>query len=238
MTGGAYHRRIELSADATTVTADLEDDFHHFRVVLRHDGRRVVAVSGEALRFPWSACGQAPDELAALSGAPLSRRSTAIGEHLVARHNCTHLFDLAGLALAHAAAGRATRRYDVRVPDRIEGRTHPTLQRDGRTLLAWDVEHFTVLGPPPFGGRSLRAGFLAWAEEALGTDTAEAAIVLRRACMIAYGRDTDLDRLDHAGQLLPLMSGTCFTFQPDRAPTATRMKGSTRPGLGIEPRQA
>ena len=52
--------------------------------------------------------------------------------------------------------------------------------------------------------------------------------MLRRACHIAHGRMQDLDVYDDAGPLLPIMSGACFTFQPERAPVALRMKGTIR----------
>ena len=51
---GSYRRRIRITStpaaprthgvpQTSTVTAELEDDFHHFRVTVAHDGRRVTA---------------------------------------------------------------------------------------------------------------------------------------------------------------------------------------------------
>ena len=58
--------------------------------------------------------------LHALEGMPLSDRCLAVGDWAPPRLNCTHMFDLAGLAVAHAArhvAGGAERRqYDVEIP--------------------------------------------------------------------------------------------------------------------------
>src|SRR5690606_20541627 len=51
---GAYRRSLLIvTREPGVVVADLEDDFHRFRVVLEHDGARVTAVSGEGLRTPW-----------------------------------------------------------------------------------------------------------------------------------------------------------------------------------------
>ena len=227
---GSYRRRIRMTAspDHAAVTAELEDDFHHFRVTVAHDGARVTGVVGAGVRFPWSTCPFAAERLEPLVGMPLSTRSTAVGDVVSARDNCTHMFDLAGLAVAHATRGGDRRQYDVAVSDPIDHRRQATLDRDGEALLAWVVDDHTILEPSPFGGQALRGGFLAWAEAALDPDTAEAAIVLRRACHIAHGRIQDLDVYDDASPLLPIMSGACFTFQPERAPGARRMKGTIR----------
>jgi hypothetical protein len=226
---GAYRRRILITSSANEATAELEDDFHHFRVVVGHDGTHVTGVRGESLRFPWSTCPAAASQLQPLTGMVLRARSTAVGDVIAARDNCTHMFDLAGLAVAQAARGtHLPRQYDVLVPDPVDGRRRVGVSRDGVTRLTWLVDRDTILDPEPFAGRALRGSFLAWAESALDDDTAEAAIVLRRACHIAFGRLQDLDVYADAGPLLPIMSGACFTFQPERAPTARRMLGTAR----------
>ena len=106
-----YHRKIRLAADGCRITGDLVDDPHHFRVHLEHDGQRVTALQSEAIRYPWTPCPEAARPLQELVGIPLSPRCTAVGEHSRADSQCTHLFDLAGLAVAHAAAGRKLRLY-------------------------------------------------------------------------------------------------------------------------------
>jgi hypothetical protein len=226
---GAFRRRIRIASSSGEATAELEDDFHHFRVTVEHDGSRVTDVRGESVRFPWSTCPMAAAQLVPLTGMPLSDRSTAVGDVISARDNCTHMFDLAGLAVAQAARPEHDpRQYDVVVPDAVDGRRRVTLERDGVQQLAWLVDRDTILEPEPFTGQALRGGFLAWAEATLAADTAEAAIVLRRACHIAFGRLQDLDVYADASPLLPIMSGACYTFQPERAPGAMRMKGTIR----------
>jgi hypothetical protein len=225
--GSGYRRRIRLVGSDGRVVGDLEDDFHHFRVTLDHDGERVTAIKGEGVRFPWTTCPLAADSLLPIVGMPLSSRSTAVGDVTAARDNCTHMFDLAGLAVAHAGRGPITRQYDVFAPDPPPARA-ASLDRDGERVLAWDVDTERIVGPPPFAGVPLRAGFLAWAETTLDADLAEAAIVLRRALHIAHGRMSDLDVLETGAALMPMMSGSCYTFTPGRAEVALRMKGSSR----------
>jgi hypothetical protein len=210
------------------VVADMEDDFHRFRVELEHDGRRVVRVRGDARRFPWTECRGAATPLRALEGMPLFPSSTAVGDHTNPRANCTHLFDLAGLAVAHAHGGRTRRRYDMEVPDRDrQGRTRARLARDGDPLLDWEIEGTAILGPAPFAGVAMRgAGFLTWTGRELDVELAEAAVALRRACFIAMGRARDLDDAPTAATYMDIAGGSCHSFTPGIAERATRMRGS------------
>jgi hypothetical protein len=141
---------------------------------------------------------------------------------------CTHLFDLAGLAVAHAHAGRDRRDYAIDVPDRKgTSITRPVLARDGAPLLAWTVDGDVVSAPEAFAGRSLRRGFMRWAEAELDPDTAEAAIVLRRATMISWGRAISLDAVAVAAELPSSFTGRCHTFSEEHVHDAVRMTGTT-----------
>ena len=227
---GSYVRRIILGApDTATVVAALEDDFHRFALTLHHDGARVTGCTGEAIRYPWSECPGALTVLSELKDVPLARRGTSISAHVDSHANCTHLFDLAGLAVAHAAAGRTRREYLAVVPDRDpEGRTHARLSCDGTEMLAWEVAGLQVQSPSPYSGVQLRGGFLKWAAEHLADEEAEWATVLRRACEISWGRQAPLDGLERAVEVGDFMIGVCHTFTAGRAEVALRIKGSVR----------
>lgn len=169
------------------------------------------------------------EPLRALAGAELTTTLSALGGHGEARQNCTHLFDLSGLAIAHAARNNAdVRTYDVSIPDRDGTRTAPELWRDGEPVLRWDLAGRTIRGPAPFVDVSLRGGFLAWAEETFDADLAEAATILRRACDISLGRVMDLDVFETAEMLGDQVRGTCHSFQPEMMVKAVRVKGQTR----------
>src|SRR5262245_892062 len=197
---GVYRRAFALLGGAGRVVAEMEDDFHRFRVTLEHDGARVTRVVGEAFRYPWTECPGAAAVLSGLAGMRLTTRPTAAGEHSDPRANCTHLFDTAALAVAHAAAGRARRRYDAEVPDRRDGRTIARLRRDGLPLLEWEVDGTRIVAPGAFAGRGLRGSeFLRFVESELDPDLGEAALVLRRVCFISAGRAQDLDAAPNAG---------------------------------------
>lgn len=226
--GGALRRRIELASRTGPdgrgeARAALEDDFHHFRVVIRYAGGKVTATDAAALRFPYTACPSAGAQLDLLIGMGLSAVSNAVVRQTDARIHCTHMLDLAGLCIAVAARGVARRSYLCTVPDRVDGVTRPALERDGETVLEWTVRGDEILDPPPYAGHEMRAGFAGWALKNLSVDEAEAALVLRRAANISVGRQYDPSRLPHARS-----TGFCYSQQPDRAESAITMKDSIR----------
>lgn len=232
---GSYRRRIRLvNVSATETWGGLEDDFHRFEVTLRHDGTRVREVTVRSRRWPWSTCPDAAGVLEALVGMPLADRCTAPAAVLDPHRACTHQFDLAGLAVAAAARGHPRRQYDVEVtgPDPA-GVTTATLARDGLVRQRWRIAApgggpRRLVEPAPFTEAPWRGGFIAWADRTLPPAEAEEAIVLRRACDIALGRGMDLDALDRADELAELMTGICYTMQPEVMPVALRHRGQIR----------
>ncbi len=229
-------RAIDLRSSGRSVVAWLEDDFHHFGIEMRHDGDKVLAVEGQAARFPRDTCPGAVGILQEVVGMPLHKRSTALGQYTNMRWHCTHMYDLLGLAIAHAACGRGHRRYEAMVPDRepldsanadnrIGGRTAPKLYRDGALVMSWEVEGELISGPAPYAGVSMGRGFREWTET-LEIDQAEAAHVLRRASLIALGRLIDLQALPPEG--VKASAGVCHSFQPEVVKHSSRMLATTR----------
>jgi hypothetical protein len=221
-----FRRRVEIVSHGNgargEVRAALEDDFHHFRVCANYYDGVLRQIDGEALRFPYTACPQAIDQLDLLLGMPITRIAHSVTRQTDAQHQCTHLLDLAGLAIASAARTTPARRYDIQVPQRIDDHTQPTLQCDGAELLMWCVRGTAIEGPGPFAGINLREGMARWALNHLSEELAEAALLLRRCTLISMGRMYNLDAQEHASS-----TGRCFSQQPQRAMQALRMKGST-----------
>lgn len=226
---GVLRRRIEIATRPDVAgrggeaRAVVEDDFHHFRVTVRHVEGRVAQAFTASLRFPTAICPLAGDQLRDLVGMPLATSSAAVMEQTDARQQCTHMIDLAGLAVAAAARGTARRSYEAEVPDRVGGRTLALLRRDGAEVLAWEMDGPTILGPGLYAGRGIGSGFTGWARASLSADEAEAALVLRRAVFISGGRGVELDA---PGRRTGPIGG-CWTWQPERADRAVRMVGST-----------
>lgn len=221
-----FRRRIELlgrhEEGAGQVRAVLEDDFHHFRVVIDYRDGRVLKARGEAPRHPFSACPEAAPALGELTGMALARIAHGVTQHTDATRQCTHMFELAGLAIAAAARAIPRRRYEIEVPRHVAGHTRAQLVRDDGYRLEWDVCDSTILAPPTYRGVNMREGMARWALTNLDEDQAEAALLLRRCALIALGRVKDIDREPHARP-----TGRCYAQQPQRAPQAIRIVGST-----------
>jgi hypothetical protein len=139
-----------------------------------------------------------------------------------ARQQCTHMIDLAGLAVAAAAGEVRGRSYEAEVPDRTAGVTTARLMRDGALALEWRLEGDRIIAPEPYAPRSIGSGFTGWAQT-LPEAEAEAALVLRRAVFISHGRMVDLDA---PGRTTGPIGG-CWSLQPERAHLARRVVGST-----------
>jgi hypothetical protein len=232
---GIYRRRITLDAEPKRVTGELEDDFHHFRATLEHDGQHVTRAVGEALRVPWTTCPAAMPVLSALEGVPLTRSLLAVARYTNPRMQCTHTFDAACLAVAHAArceddpAASRHRRYAADLPDRRGGRTLAVLRRDGQVVLRWQLDKTIIEGPEPFAGRPLSGGaFASYCEETLSPDDAEAAQVMRRACVISMGRVYAFEEIPRAGLFSAASGGACHSFRPEIVGDADRVPGTTR----------
>jgi hypothetical protein len=231
--------------DAHTGVGWLEDDFHHFGVTITHDQGEVTGVRMAATRTPWITCPGAAEPLQALVGKPLVARATDVGALIEMRLQCTHVFDLTGLLLAHIAntdTRQPHRRYHVIVPDRerFGGIDHlssfgpgtATLLQDGETVMYWEVDGDMITGPEPYGGHSQSVGFRAWTE-AMPLEEAEHASILRRFLLVAGGRTVLHDEYPTAAsQHVPPV---CHTYQPERSEQALRILGNTwdysdRPG--------
>jgi hypothetical protein len=228
----AFHRRHELRAlDAATVVAAVEDDMHHFELTLRHDGRVVTAVDGRAVRWPWAPCTDGARAVDALVGMPLDTSSSAVGAWTDATTQCTHQFDLAGLAVAHAArhaaGGAPTRSYLAVVPDWEQPPYHAWILRDGVEVLRFTIDGRTVAAPEPFAGVALDRRFIQWCSEHLDDDTAEAALLLRRAAWMSPARHIDLESYAMVGDTL-VKPGVCFATQPQRLSIGFRNRDSLR----------
>jgi hypothetical protein len=129
------------------------------------------------------------------------------------------------LAIAHATRGERVRQYDIEVPYGTQrgGTNDVHLHRNGEPFLTWTLESSGCVAPEPYASVPWRGGFLRWADEHLDPDTAEAAIVLRRACDIS-----NLERVRVASELGIAGSGVCYTFQEETARVAFRQIGTIR----------
>lgn len=227
---GVLRRRIAVATRKFALgvheaRAAVEDDFHHFRVTIVSRDGHVETAAAQSLRTPTVICSQAGNRLIELIGMRIDPASASVLKHTDARLQCTHMIDLAGLAVAALSRGTTFRQYDVEVDDKLPGTPRRArLRRADELMLNWELDGYAVKNPPPYSGRSLGAGFTGWTQEHLRPDEAEAALVLRRAIFISNGRTVDLDAPGRRSGPV----GGCWAWQPERADLALRNFGSTQ----------
>ena len=225
------HRAIVLRRPRPdAVVAWLEDPFHHFGLTLETRNGAVRAVRVRVIRLPWTTCAEAADPLRAIEGRPLIRRPSELSRELPMGDHCTHLFELAALAMTHAAQDRHDLRYDAVVagepiaagPSR---RLEATLAANGRRRLRWTLAGDVISAPLPAAGRSLTRGFHAWLDQ-MSDEEAEHAWVLRRAAWLSLGslRHHSVRYASEAG-----MGPVCYTFTAPQSGRAEAVPGSHRP---------
>ena len=208
-----FRRRFRARADPHCSAAELEDDFHHMIARINHDGSKITAVSGHMARNPYDVCVGAIAILQSLVGLPISSREVLPPE-FASKEHCTHLLDAAQLAIAQAARG-GERRYEFRVPDLIGFRTEPSVLRDGKEVLQFEIENDLILAPVLFAGQSFRT-ILPWAQRNLDDDQLEAVRLLRRVLLVAQGwQSSGRDRV--APRDIPdARLDACFTLRRPR----------------------
>jgi hypothetical protein len=231
-----YRRRIRIRTEPGEARADLEDDPHRYGVIVRHDGARVVSVEGLSLRTPWDLCTDAAAMLSRLVGMPLADDFNQVYLHTDGGMQCTHMFDMAGLAIAHAARGTKLREYDFEVvwSDGWE-RQSANMYVNGASYLSWTVQNSRILSPEPFAGLDLRT-MRSWiTANYTDPDQLEAVMLFRRAMHISGSRRLDLDTIPNAAATGHSM-GACYVLQPGIGERAQRVRGATR-NFGDSPDQ-
>jgi len=209
-----YRRRFRVTPGEGWIRTELEDDYHHMRVTLRHAGGVITAVEPEMVRAPWTTC---PGALARLqqtfTGTALAEAPARMSEKAT---NCTHLHDLATLAAAHAG-DRAVLTYDILAEDPVAGRRRIELRRNGEPVMHWVEQDGRLVEPAAAAGLGLLQ--LKPYIESLDAEGQEQARILRWGAIVAHGRAIPLKDQSDAARMPP----TCFTFQPETKVKARRV---------------
>ena len=150
---GVYRRRIRLTGGEGHVLAEMEDDPHAMVCRVSHDGARVTAIEVDFRHYPLTTCPGSATPLRELIGLPIDITSAELFAGGRARGNCTHMLDLAWLAMRHAVRDRSERLYAIDIPDERDGVMHAVLERDRPPCLAWRIERGVITTPGPFEGR-------------------------------------------------------------------------------------
>jgi hypothetical protein len=209
-----FRRRFSITPRGRRVEAEVEDDFHCMRLTVHHDGTRATSLEPEMVRAPWTTCPGAVEQVKkTFTGVALDQFPQRADEKA---HNCTHLYDLALLAGAHARDARPTV-YDILVADPVDGVARAELRLNGTPVLGWRYAGLKIVAPKHLEGMSLDK-MREWIET-LDPATAEAARILRWGSFLAHGRVIPMEKQSDAGR----MPANCYTFQPERARVARRI---------------
>lgn len=226
-----FWRRVMIHPGPGWIVGALEDDAHRFHLRIDHAGGRITAAQAKALRHPWTACSAAGPHLAQeLSGALLA--DVAARDPFL---HCTHLFDLAVVMAAHAG-DHAPTTFDMRVADRVDGRTTAMMSENGGEVLRWQLTGSEIAGQ----NRDLRQ-LSQWKRELTARD-AERAAMLRRAVFVSGVRLYSFSETTTAAAQGKRM-GVCFNYQLPQAESSTRVPdwtvdfsaGVREPLAGFEP---
>lgn len=209
-----FRRRFRITPAPGVVRTEVEDDYHRMRVTVRHDGSVATAIEPELIRAPWTTCPGAVEQVTkTFTGVALDGFAERVEEKT---HNCTHLYDLALLAGAHAH-DRDPLTYDILVSDPVDGVARAELRLNGTPVLAWSYAGFKIVEPAYLAGTSLEK-MRTWIDT-LDPATQEAARILRWGSFLAHGRVLPMEKQSDARRMPP----NCYTFQPQRAVLAKRV---------------
>ncbi|MDH4040401.1 MAG: hypothetical protein OEW92_05065 [Gammaproteobacteria bacterium] len=208
-----FRRRFRITPLPGHVTTEVEDDYHCMSVSVSHDAITASTVKADLARAPWSTCPGAVAQCeTTFSGVALAE-FPARGEKT---SNCTHLYDLALLAAAHALDS-VPMVYDIFVSDPVDGKRQAEIQRDGLTVLKWSDSNFHILEPLELEGMPL-LDMREWIASLDGPGQ-EAARLLRWGSVIAHGRTIPMAKQSDASRMPP----NCYSFQPEQSVRARRI---------------
>lgn len=225
---GAFRRRIRLRHEAGAVVGVLDDNNHAMWVQLRHAEGRVTAIGGGFYRWPTTGCLGAADVLQDMVGVSIDSGRDAIGGNGRARHHCTHLFDLAMLALAMARRAEAERTWDAIVPDARGGRTIAAISLNGSVLHTWTLDGVMILPADGRAQQSLLSAFAPWAKTHFSGDALEGATVLRMAAFTARARAHVTDNRPWPLADFPERRDACHAYRSPQVDTAEHRIGVVR----------
>lgn len=203
--------------DGHSVLATLDDNHHAMWCRLHHDGQAAVRVESGMPRVPLTTCPAAAALLDELIGLPLSTVRSDLFAGGRARRQCTHLFDIAALALLFANAPEDSRTIDVVIPDDLAGRLTVSGMLNGETAIEFVVQSERIASPPELAGQHLKLGYVPWASARFGGAYLDVALMMQKAFMVAEGWPYLIDRQPGRGVTdATELKGACFSYTEPR----------------------
>ena len=241
---GAFVRSLIICSPVPgRVSLAMEDVGHAFQIDFTHEDGKVTSVKAAWNRRPFDGCGGAATALEAMVGCPLSDNLFAIARYTDPKQQCTHMYDMFCLAATHAYERRTDYRYDVVVPDSIDGPVVATLTRNGEKQLEFEMngeDYVTIVQPEACRGLSILRGFMPWVKANVPVNQHELYFLMQKALFVSRIQKFDLTPLlGKSAELSGPPSGSCYASQSERYQTAVRVNVSRRfsrepAGQGLE----
>ena len=227
---GVTRRAFRLRGLPDRVEAALEDMCHAMLCTLRHDGRTVTSVEADFRRYTLQLCPGASEPLKQIVGMPLATSTSDFFANGRARLNCTHMLDLAWLALHHASRGETEWLYEVEIPDALTGPMRGVLRRNGDVVQDWLVEGNVIASPFSLAGQSLAGGFTKWLLTASGLSelAIEECLVLHKGFFMTGARKFRLPEGPVTDDHRKAIEGVCFGYASERIGEAIALTGMRR----------
>lgn len=227
---GVTRRAIRLRGEAGRVEAALEDMRHAMICTLFHDGRIVTDIEADFRRYTLSLCPAASEPLKAVAGMPLDTSTSAFFANGRARQNCTHMLDLAWLALRHASRGATEWLYEIEIPDAVSGPMRGTLRRNDSVVQDWAVESNVIISPAHLAGQSLAGGLMRWLTTASGLSDLEVeeCLILHKGFFMVGARRFVMPEGAFTPEYKSAITGVCFGYAAERIDQAIGLSGMGR----------
>lgn len=227
---GVTRRAIRLIGFADRVEAALEDMRHAMLCTLRHDGASVTAIDADFRRYTLQLCPGAGEPLKQIVDMPLSISTSDFFANGRARQNCTHMLDLAWLALRHASRGQTERLYEIEIPDVLSGPMRGVLRCNGEIVQEWTVERNVVVSPPMLEGQALAGGFTRWITGPAGLpeEMIEQCLVLHKGFFMTGARQFHIPEGRLPTAYRDAVVGACFGYAGERIDDAIGLSGMKR----------
>ena len=223
-----------LERKGDRLSAALLDDFHTMDIALTLAGDTIVEVAAHMDRFPRTTCPGAVGTLqAALRGRRIDDRSAQI-RGVDRGEQCTHLIDLAAVALSWGGRDGATQIIEVALTDRdAEHRQNLHMTVDGVPALACEFQDETILAPEAHRGRKLFGGFARWVDETFTRAEGRLWLVAQISVFVGTGRAYIVDSpVPRRSSAEPARRGACFSYSGEAFDTAFDNIGYVRDHSG------
>lgn len=227
---GCLRRHILLESHSDNrVTAALEDDCHAFSMALTHDGEKITDIEATWNRHTTTTCPGAVDQIKSLIGCPLSDHLLSHRHHTEATHNCTHLFDVAGVMITHAKRYVDTNRpqkllYAITVTDAVEGLNTLKLCENGQEIMKWEMKNLIIQSPAKYKNQHPLKGMTSWGVSNLEVRELEYAVMMQKALFVTVARLYNMNDLEGVRAIDSLHpAGVCYAVQPERVDDCLRV---------------